>query len=96
MRTEWSNFTFNNETSIINLYVNLAKDSTIRQKMATSAKLTSSILSAFNEKKNISELLALVINLMIGSSNFDTETVLAILKDHICSKNQLIHQRNGA
>ena len=96
MRTEWTKFPFRNETSTINLYVNLAKDSIIRQQMASDTKLASSILSTFDEKKNISELLALVINLMIGTNNFDKDAILKILKIYTCSKDRLIHQRNGA
>ena len=81
MRSEWTKFAFKNETSIINLYVNLAKDSIIRQQMATDKILTSSILSAFGEKKNISELLGLVINLMIGNNSLDKDVIVTILKE---------------
>jgi len=85
---------FANRLSTVNLYVNLAKDAHIRRELAKDVKLASLIVSSFDEKRNVSQLLALMINLMMEEEqSFCSDDIINILSVHLCSNDKAIHTR---
>ena len=82
-----------NSKSTINLYVNMAKNGSVRKRLAKCEKTTAKILSFFNQEKNIPQLLALVINLLLDENCFDKLKIIEILKKYLLSNDRDIHNR---
>ena len=51
------------------------------------------LLSFFDQEKNIPQLLALVINLLLDENCFDTLKIIEILKKYLLSNDRDIHNR---
>lgn len=85
-----------NSQSTINLYVNMAKNGSVRKRLGKCVKTTEKILNFFNQEKNIPQLLALVINLLLDENCFNKNKILEILKKYLLSSNKDIHNRSLA